>query len=406
MAALVILALGLITIGGTLSLIEAALFSYPISKARVYVAQGKFGVRKALELREKPLKTIATLVVLSSTISTVGSIFMGTLAAELFSDLGIGIFSAILTFFMITLAEILPKNIGERWSPVIFPLAAVPLSWLTILISPLVVILEIISKPFTSGASPFTTSEEEIALLTQAGVKEGVIRAGEAAMIERVFKLNDITAGDMMTPRPFVTFLDGGVTIKDAAEFIKNAKHSRLPVYQGNKDNIVGIVHQRDLLRALASDEFDKKVLSYAKEAFFVPDTRLADDLIHDFQEKRLHLAVVVSEYGNIVGVVGLEDVLEELVGEIIDEKDIVPEIIKRVSKDEIIAHGQTKIASINHFFNTEIKSKKTLHGFLTEKLNHAPELGEAFELNGLKFQVEEVSGHQIQKVRVVKIAH
>ena len=404
MATLVILAVSLIVIGGFLSLIEAALFSYSISKARVFVAQGRFGAHKALELREKPLKTIATLVVLSTTTNTVGSILMGSLASKLFSDVGIGIFSAVLTFFIITLAEILPKNIGERWSAVIFPLAAVPLSWLTILISPLVVILEIISKPFTSGASPFTTSEEEIALLTQTGVKEGVIKAREATMIARVFKLNDITAGDMMTPRPFVTFLDGEASVKDVAEFIKNAKHSRIPVYQGNKDNIVGIVHQRDLLRALANDEFDKKIASYARKAVFVPDTRLADDLLHDFQEQHTHLAIVMSEYGNIVGVVGLEDVLEELVGEIIDEKDVVPDIIKRVSKDEILAHGQTKVASVNHFFNLDLKSKKTLHGFLSEKMNHTPDAGEFFELDSLRFHIEEVLGHHIEKVRITKV--
>ncbi len=404
MAILIVLATALIIIGGVLSLIEAALFSYSISKAKLYVQEGKMGARRALELREKPLKTIAVLVVLSSTTNIVGSIIMGTIAAKVFDNFGIGIFSAILTFLTIIFAEILPKNVGERWSHKIFPLAAVPLGWLTKIFAPLVWLLEIISKPFTSGASPFITSEAEIALLTKEGVKEGVIRAGEAAMIERVFKLNDITAGDMMTPKPFVSFLDGAKTIKESAPEIKNSRHSRMPVFEGSEDKIIGIVHQRDLLRALASGELDKKVSSYAKDAFFVSDTRLADALLHDFQEKRSHLAIVTTEYGNIVGVVGLEDVLEELVGEIIDEKDVIPDIIKRVSKDEIIAHGQTKIASVNHFFNTEIKSKKTLHGFLTEKLNHNPELDESFELDGLKFQVEEISGYKIQKVRVHKI--
>lgn len=138
-------------------------------------------------------------------------------------------------------------------------------------------------------------------------------------------------------------------------------------------------------------------------EAIFVPEARRGDDLLRDFQEKKTHLAVVMNEYGDTAGVVGLEDVLEELVGEIIDEKDVAPELIKRVSRNEIIAHGWTKIEQINHFFNTEIRSRKTLNGFLAGKFGKIPEVGAELETDGLMFKVEEATPKQIERARIVK---
>ncbi|MFY9462272.1 MAG: hemolysin family protein [Candidatus Sungiibacteriota bacterium] len=403
MASLIFLALGVIIFSGILSMVEASLFSYSVTKARLAVAQKKKGARRALKLRENPLRAIATLVILSSAVGTLGSIAVGIYAASIFSSRGLGIFSAILTFFSIIFAEIIPKNIGEKWNNIIFRMAALPLRLLAVIFTPLILVIEAIVKPFTSGASPFMTSEEEIAILTSVGAKEGTIEPYEAEMIQRVFRLNDVTASDMMTSRLFVSFIDGEKTVGEAADFIKKSRHSRLPVYQGDKNNIIGIVHQRDLLRALAGGELDRKVAEYVAEAIFVPESRLGDDLLRDFQEKKTHLAVVVNEYGDTAGVVGLEDVLEELVGEIIDEKDVAPELIKRVSKNEIIAHGQTKIEQINHFFNTEIRSRKTLNGFLLAKFGKTPEVGSSLETDGLTFRVEEATPKQIERARIVK---
>lgn len=403
MASLVILALGVIITSGILSMVEASLFSYSITRGQVEAAKGNRLAKAAIQIREKPFRTVATFVLLSSVVSVGGSITIGSFAAGYFSSRGIGIFSAVLTFCTIILAEIIPKNIGERWNHRIFPVAAVPLKWLTLILSPFVFILEIITRPFTHGQSPFTTSEEEIALLTKVGAKQGMIEGYEAEMIQRVFQLNDITAGDMMSPKPFVSMIDGDKTIGEIAEFIKSSKHSRIPVFEGSDNNVVGVVHQRDMLRALADGDLYRKVSEYAHEVMITPETRLADDLLRDFQEKKSHLAVVVSEYGNVVGVVGLEDIVEELVGEIIDEKDVAPELIKRISKNEIIAHGQTRISSINHFFNTEIKSKKTLNGWLLDRFGHIPEKGDVLELGDITFVVEEVSPRQIDRVRISK---
>lgn len=403
MTALIVISFSIVMVAGIFNLVEAALFSYPLYKARLNASQNKFGGKRALAIRENPLKTIAACVILSTTTNITGSVIVGSIAAREYENIGIGIFGALLTFFTITFSEIIPKNIGERWSHIIFPVVSTPLYWLTIILGPLVWFFDILSKPFMVGASPFITSEDEITLLTKEGAKEGTIREHEAEMIQRVFKLNDVTAGDMMTPKAFVTFLNGDKTIREIKDEIILMKHSRLPVFKREESNVVGIAQLRDLLNAIAVGDIDKKIETFAHKALTVPDTRVADDLLNDFQEKRSHLALVVSEYGNLVGIVGLEDVLEELVGEIIDEKDVVPETIKRISRNEVLAHGQTKISNLNHFFNTSIHSKKTLHGYLMEKFGYIPKSGERISIDDLDFIAEEISTHEITKVRIIK---
>lgn len=403
MATLIILALSVVILSGILSMIEASLFSYSLTKARLYAVRGGARAKKALEIRQDPLRVIATFVILTTTVSIVGSVVVGTLAARQFSSVGIGVFSAVLTFLAIIFSEIIPKNIGDRWNYKIFPAVAEFLWLLSQLFYPFVKILEFIAKPFTVGVSPFLTSEEEITMLTSEGAKEGSIEPHEAEIIRRVFRLNDVTAGDIMTPKPIVDFIEGSKKIGEVVEFVKKAKHSRFPVYKDDINNVIGVAHQRDLLRAIANNELDQTVAGYTREALIVPESQLGDDLLRIFQEKRNHLAVVVSEYGNVVGVVGLEDVLEELVGEIIDEKDVAPELIKRVSKNEIIVHGQTRVSTFDHFFNTDIKSKKTINGFLLEKFGRIPEEGDTIGVGNLLFKVEGSNGLQIKKVRVTK---
>lgn len=403
MASLLLLAFIVATLLAVFSLTEAALFSFSVTKAKVAAQKGNVLAKNAIELREKPMKAVAALVVLSSINQTAGSLAVGWQAGRIFSDVGIGIFSAALTFVTIIFSEIIPKNIGERWSQTIFPIVAYPLRWFAVILYPLTSLLEILTKPFTTGESPFITSEDEIALLTKVGASEGTIEPHEADMIQRVFRLNDVTASDMMTPKPFADFIDGTKTLEEMKEIIKTTRHSRLPVFENNDNNITGIVHQRDLLRALADGERGNKISEYASEALLIPESRLADELLRDFQEKRSHLAVVLSEYGNVVGVVGLEDVVEELVGEIIDEKDVAPELIKRISKSEIIAHGQTRIAHINHFFNIAIPSQKTLNGFLMDQFGRIPEKNASKEYDGLIFQIDEVGPRQIDRVRITK---
>lgn len=381
---------------------EAAIFTVPANRARLLAEKYALG-KTLLKLKESMERPITTLIALSNLITIGGSVFVGTVASNVLGAEWLGVFAALLTFIVMVMGEIVPKRIGERYAEIVALAVSPAVRAFSVAFTPLIWLIETITKPLAAQKRALT-SEEEIAFLARVGGKEGAIEPDEAELIGRVFKLNDITAGDMMTPLPLVLFIDGERKIGDAAKFIQTADHTRLPIYSGSKNNVIGVAHQRDLLKALSRGETERLVKEFAREALVVPDSRLGDDLLRDFQRSGSHLAIVTSDYGNVVGVVGLEDVMEELVGEIIEEKDVAPEIIKRVSKSEIVVHGQTPIAAINHFFNLEIKSrKKTLNGFLLEAFGRVPRRGETYHAFNAQFVVEDVSANAVERVHITK---
>ncbi len=401
MASLIIAVIFILLLDAVVSAVEAAIYSVPLHRARFLAERHRLG-RILFSLKESMELPITTLIALSNFITIAGSIVTGVVAVKLFGEEWVGIFAAALTFLIMVFGEIAPKRLGERYSEPVALITAPAVLVISKIFTPVVWLIRILTRPFIGGIKK-TTSEEEIAFLAKVAEQEGAIESGESQLIQRVFRLNDITAADIMTPAPFVTFVDGNKTVGEITQFIQTTTHSRLPVFDGDRNNIVGMVHQRNLLIALSRGEIERPVKDYAWDAMIIPESRLADDILRDMRDKRTQLAVVVSDYGDVVGVVGIEDIIEELVGEIIDEKDVAPEFIKRVSKNEIIVHGQTRISYVNHFFNTDIKSKKTVNGFLLEKLGEVPDVGSESAYGDLTFFTEAVGPRTIDRVRIIR---
>ncbi|OGY98187.1 MAG: hypothetical protein A3E09_00075 [Candidatus Liptonbacteria bacterium RIFCSPHIGHO2_12_FULL_60_13] len=401
MSTLILFVLLLLFLDALVSAAEAAIYSVPLHRAKFLADKYRLG-KILLPLKESMERPITTLIALSNFITILGSVMTGIIADRVFGEEWVGAFAAVLTFLVMVFGEIAPKRLGERYAEHVALAAAPAVLALSGIFTPITWLIQKITRPFL-GSVPKTTSEEEIAFLAGVAEKEGAIEHEENRLIQTIFRFNDITAADIMTPKPLVDFIDGNRTVAELAEAVKTAKHSRLPVYENDANNIVGVVHQRNLLIALANGEVDQPVKNFAWDAMIVPESRPIDDLLKDMREKRAQLAVVISDYGNVVGVVGIEDIIEELVGEIIDEKDVAPELIKRVSKNEIVVHGQTRVAYINQFFNTEIKSKKNLNGFLLEKFGEVPEEGVVLELGGIRFVAEAVGPRAIDRVRITK---
>lgn len=383
------------------SVAEAAIYSVPLHRAQMLAKKNKLG-KILLSLKESMEIPITTLIALSNFITIAGSIFAGIMATRVFGDRWIGLFSGCLTFLIMIFGEMIPKRLGVKYSSSIALFASPSVKIVSYAFMPFAWMINRITTPLLMSQETIT-SEEEIAHLVSVAEKEGTIESGEKQLIQRVFHFNDVTAGDIMTPKHLVSFIDGAKTIGDMKDFILRSGNSRLPVFEGEHNNIVGIVHQRNLLIALAKEETGQPIRNYAWEAMMVPESRLIDDLLRDMREKRAQLSVVVSEYGNVIGVVGIEDIIEELVGEIVDEKDVVPEVIKRASKNEIIVHGQTRIPYINHFFNTEIKSRKTINGFLMDKFGELPREGQSLDYPGLQLVADIVGPRTIERVRIIK---
>ncbi|NEQ30918.1 MAG: HlyC/CorC family transporter [Leptolyngbya sp. SIO4C5] len=301
---------------------ETALLSISILKARQIAQSRKPAATALLAIREKVNRPIATIVILNNIFNIVGSIVIGSMASSVLGDTLLGIFSGMLTFTIIIFAEIVPKTIGERYAEPIGLTVALPVRWLTWLFSPLVWLLEHITAPITQGSQRPITNEAEIKLLAKLGLQAGVIEDDEADMIQRVFRLNDLTAEHLMTPRVALTYIPGDQALASLKQDIIASQHSRILVIESDIDHVIGVALKYELLTALVQGQGEQSAARLARPAHFVPEVERADRLLKTFQANREHLMVVVDEYGGVSGVVTLEDVLEVLTGEIVDETD------------------------------------------------------------------------------------
>ncbi len=304
------------------SSIETALFSVSVLRVRQLAQSNNRSALTLLAIRENMNRPIAAIVILNNTFNIIGSILTGNIATQVLGDKWLGVFSGILTFLIIIFGEIIPKTIGERYSEQIAILAALPVAGLAIAFTPLVWILENVTAPFSKGKKRPTTNEAEIKLLAKIGHQEGIIESEEAEMIQRVFRLNDVTASDLMTPRIMLTYIHAGMTLAEAKANIIASQHTRIIVIDDSLDEVIGYALKQNLLTAMIEGSNDQKIASLTRKVNFVPEIIRADKLLKNFIEAREHLAVVVDEYGSIAGVITLEDVLEVITGEIVDETD------------------------------------------------------------------------------------
>jgi CBS domain containing-hemolysin-like protein len=302
--------------------IEAALFSVSTLKIRQLAQSKNPSAVALLAIRENMNRPIATIVILNNVFNIVGSILTGNIARTVLGDTWLGVFSGVLTFLIIICAEIIPKTVGERYAEPIALLIALPLAGLTLIFTPLVWVLENITAPFTKGKKQPTTNKAEIMLLADIAHQEGIIERDEAQMIQRVFQLNELTAADLMTPRTILTYLRGNLTLAEAKADIISSQHTRIIVINETIDEVIGVALKQNLLTAMVEGRKTQKIGTLTRKVGFVPETIRADRLMRNFLEAREHLAVVVDEYGNVSGVITLEDVLEVITGEIVDETD------------------------------------------------------------------------------------
>ncbi len=304
------------------SSMEAALFSVtPLDVERM--CDRRLPGAEQLRLnKERIHESIIAIVILNNIANIAGSILVGAMAAEYFSDTLLGIFSGVLTLLIIVFGEVIPKTIGERNANAYGRHTAVFVRALRWVLAPVIFVLRAMTRSRGVEASADRTAEEEITLLARLGHADGIILESENQLIRQVFQLNDILARDIMTPRTVVFALQQDRTLDDTARELYGASVSRIPVFEEDLDTITGVVHIRDLLAALAKGQGTRSLSDFADEPMFIPDNAQADMLLKSFQKNRAHLAVVIDEHGGMAGVLTLEDILEQLVGEIVDEHD------------------------------------------------------------------------------------
>jgi len=249
--------------------------------------------------------------------------------------------------------------------------------------------------------------QEEILSIVEQGRIEGVVDEEEMEMIENVLELGDTTAEEIMTPRTDVVAVNVDDDLQRILETIIQAGHSRIPVYEENIDKIVGLIYAKDLLDQIGRNASDFNLRDKMRKAYFVPETKPLKSLLHEFQNQKLHMAVVLDEYGGTAGIVTIEDILEELVGEIVDEyEETPPEPIKKLNETTIEADARTYIDDLNDRFELNLPEDEdydTLGGFVFSHLGFIPKTSETFDYEDVKFTITAAEARRIRRVRIQK---
>jgi CBS domain containing-hemolysin-like protein len=251
--------------------------------------------------------------------------------------------------------------------------------------------------------------QEELLSLVEEGRIEGAVDEEELDMIEGVLELAEKTVEEIMTPRTDIIAIPVESDLEKVLNTINEAGHSRIPVYRENIDNVIGLVYAKDLLNQIGKDSNGFSLRKEMRETYFVPETKLLRDLLHEFQEQKLHMAIVLDEYGGTAGIVTIEDILEELVGEIVDEYEQQPEESFRLLSDNVAeVDARMYIDDINEEFEVELPDEEdydTIGGFVFSYLGYIPKTGESFEYKNLRFTIIAAETRKIKYIRLEKLA-
>lgn len=416
----------LVVVMAILSMSEAAL--HAIRRPALIeelIVRGRRGQR-AGRMGERRVRYLAAIQVVEFFVifafSGIAAAFLAPRLSELLKLVGIAaVFSdlsaVVVTVTALSLVAVLfglfvPRSIGLKHAKPVLLLMVFPLELITWLTRPLVAVLffltRIVTAPF--GADPrqgTLISEEDIKALIQTGEEQGVLDVGERNMIQSVFAIGEKQVHEVMVPRPDILAIDVNTPPQEVLEHVVSAGHSRIPVYEGSSDQIIGVLYVKDLFRRLARGETDVTIRPFLRPAQFVPETKKVDELLRDMQKDKVHIAIVVDEYGGTAGLVTIEDLVEEIVGEIRDEYDVERELVLPVSDHEAVMDARVPFSEVQETFGIEppdgADEFDTLGGFVTHELGRLPKAGETLQRDGVTFVVESVEGRRVGRVRVIR---
>lgn len=396
------------------------------------------GSRKAVKLKKiinKPDKFIATVHLITCvTVTIVGffqlksyalkcqvwlvDIMKGALIDEIIYIMAYLMVAFYLIILIISLGIIVPKKLGAKYSDKCARMLVGPVSFVMKLLTPFTAVAEFFAGLILRiiGIDPneeqLNVTEEEIISIVNEGHEQGVLEEREAEMISNIMELDDKTAGDIMVHRKNIIAVDGTWTLEETVEFIINQNYSRFPVYLDNIDNVIGIIHLRNAMAHYHGKSENKKqvkdITDILMEVKFIPESRNIDDLFKDMQVGKTHMAVVVDEYGQTSGIVAMEDILEEIVGNIMDEYDIEENNIIPDGENSYIMKGMTTLEEMEDVLEDEFEDEdyETLNGFLISKLDRIPSDDEKPELiiDNYKYQIIAIKDKMISLVKVTRI--
>ena len=374
------------------SIFESVLLS--ISPARVagLVDSGKRSGRLLQQFKSNIDVPIAAILIVNTIAHTIGATIAGASYVDVFSEDSLWIFSLVFTLAVLLLTEIIPKTLGVTFSARLATPVAHAIHYLTRALNPLVWVASRISRALRGSHEASVTSIEEIRLMTAIGRNEGVLGARTAGIIESATRLHQFDAADVLLPRSRVVMLSAGQTREEVLQIVRESGHSRFPfTATGQADDISGVVLAKELLFAIHDHEGTVSWSEIVRETLFVPETMPLNQLLQAFRNARKHIAVVVDEYGGTQGIVTLEDVLEELVGEIHDESDSLPQSMLPQADGGLRVPAEVELRKLKSTLGAKWELDEdvvTLNGLLFAILDRVPRQGDTVDWQGFRFEV------------------
>lgn len=397
-----LVASALITAAGT------AVFQLGGSRLRTLHDEGFRGAGALTRLREDPRGTRTGLRVLSRTLDLL-AVGLAAAQAELsWGGRGVAVALVAGVLVVLLLSDVLPRTLVAR-HPVRLALLAAPVlstfsRWLNALGMPFARLEDAL---LGAPEGEVSSDERELRDIQELGGEEGMIEEHESLLVERAFRLDDLTAWDVMTPRVDIFAWRDALTLGEIVGQLSELPYSRVPVYGDSVDDVTGILYVREAYEAYVDGNPDLTLRHLAREPLFVPGSLPLSRLLHAFQTQRIHMGIVADEFGGIDGLVTLEDVLEELVGEIVDETDVDEEELVRISDSEVLADAGVDIRDINQAFNVSLPlvEHRSLNGFILDELGYVPGVGASLEREGVRIEVVEATETQVLRARVSRLA-
>ena len=405
----IIILLILLALSAFFSSNETALMSVNKIRLRSLADEGNKRAAMALDILENQTPKLLSAILIGNNIVNISASSLATTLAYSFGGYMVSIVTVILTVLILIFGEITPKNyatinaekITLRYIPVF--------KFLMTIMTPVIFIINLFSRGVMRlmrvdpDAASKAMTEEELRTIVDVSHEDGVIESDEKEMIYNVFDLGDATAKDIMVPRVHVTFADVESTYDELIEIFREDKFTRLPVYKDSQNNIVGIINMKDLLLYDKNEEF--VIDRFLRKPHFTYETKSISDLLVEMKDSTFNIAIVLDEYGDMAGLITLEDILEEIVGEIHDEYDEKEdELVQKISDREYIIEGSMHLDDVNDHLNTELDSEDydSLGGFIIEHLDRLPVAGdEVVTDDGIRLVVEKLDKNRIEKVHV-----
>lgn len=392
------------------SIFESVLLSLTRPQIEVLKQRGKSAGRLLSRFKENMDVPIAAILILNTAAHTIGAAVAGASYENVFDASSLWLFSILFTIAVLFATEIIPKTLGVTYATRLATPVAYGIRWLTLLLKPLVILSEKVSRSLRSDVKMPVTTSEEIRLLAVLGRSKGVVGVHTAGMIVGATQLKYLHAHDVMLPREEVKFLSGDMSRQEAMTLIQESGHSRFP-FSTTRDlkDVAGVVLAKELLYWIL--QHDAEVVdwdSLTKDALIVPPSVPLQQLLRTFQDARRHMAIIVDEYGTVEGLVTLEDVIEEIVGDIFDESDLPTHELHELADGSLIVRARVDLrklsAKLEIAWDPEIDAS-TIGGFVTETLERIPAVGDIIEWQGYQVEVLRADKRRAKLLRIVKQA-